>query len=257
MTGFRKAAIENVKSHLSRRFDRARMAYARFPVEVPRQWVAFGSTNEDRYLKDATGNRRFWPVKVGRFNLDKLRGIRDQLWAEAHTMHMKGASIRMRPELYEEAAKEQEGRAEELPEVGMILSTLGNRTGKLTMATAWTASGLAQTPENVKRVKAAFASLDWTYAPQLRMGTLGQVPGFWKGDALERLTMLSLYQDSNRQWQVIEEEPNAKAKGRAMAELGLPLEERTAVMEAMEAAARQFAPYAEGEASEDEEAPDT
>ena len=76
---------DHLKSFLSRQTDGpVRLAYARLPTEVPRQFVVIGTTNEcTGYLKDTTGGRRFWPVRVMRFEIARLRADRDQLWAEA------------------------------------------------------------------------------------------------------------------------------------------------------------------------------
>jgi predicted P-loop ATPase len=62
-----------LKAFLSQRIDRARMSYGRLVTEVPRQCVIVGTTNDDAYLRDSTGNRRFWPVKIDRFDLAALR----------------------------------------------------------------------------------------------------------------------------------------------------------------------------------------
>jgi len=104
--------VDRLKAMLSRRVDGpVRMAYARLPVEVPRQWIAIGTTNNrSGYLKDATGARRFWPVHVGQFDLEALRRDRDQLWAEAAYREQQGESIRLDPKLYAAAAAEQEQR---------------------------------------------------------------------------------------------------------------------------------------------------
>ena len=67
LTGMRRSDAEHLKSFLSRRRDRARMAYGRIPNEVPRQCVIIGTTNSKNYLRDGTGNRRFWPVSVDEF----------------------------------------------------------------------------------------------------------------------------------------------------------------------------------------------
>jgi hypothetical protein len=110
LSGMKKADIAHLTAMLSRRVDRARMAYGRLPVDVPRQFVPFGTTNKTEYLRDTTGNRRFWPVRMQRFDLAALRRDRDQLWAEAVAREAKGESIRLRRELWPLAAREQRQR---------------------------------------------------------------------------------------------------------------------------------------------------
>ena len=102
--------VEHVKHMLSRRFDRARMAYKHVATEQGRRWVPFASTNGTQYLTDPTGNRRFWPVRVGRIDLAAIMCDRDQLWAEAAQREASGASIRLDPSLWPMAAEEQAKR---------------------------------------------------------------------------------------------------------------------------------------------------
>ena len=111
LSGMHESKVEPLKSFLSRRTDGpTRMAYAHLPVEKPRQFVLIGTTNSEAYLDDSTGNRRFWPVKTGEIKLDELARDKDQLWAEAVAWYKGGASIRLEPNLYEDATKQQEAR---------------------------------------------------------------------------------------------------------------------------------------------------
>ncbi len=70
LKGMRESKVEHMKAFLSRRVDRALMAYGRLTTEVPCQSVIIGTTNSERYLRDLTGNRRFWPVRIGRFDIE-------------------------------------------------------------------------------------------------------------------------------------------------------------------------------------------
>jgi predicted P-loop ATPase len=79
LTGMRRGEIEGLKAFLSRQIDRARMSYGRVVTEAPRQCVIFGTTNSRQYLRDNTGNRRFWPIAVKPFDIKALTRARDQL----------------------------------------------------------------------------------------------------------------------------------------------------------------------------------
>ena len=86
-----RAEAARAKAFLSRSRDRARLAYGRRTEEFPRQCVFVGSTNHDSYLKDETGNRRFWPVKCGAsIDIEALASDRAQLWAEAVAAYHSG-----------------------------------------------------------------------------------------------------------------------------------------------------------------------
>lgn len=78
-----KAETSRIKRFIGQTHDRCRPPYARAVQEQPRQNVFCGTTNENEYLRDPTGARRFWPATANKLDLQKLRNDRDQLWAEA------------------------------------------------------------------------------------------------------------------------------------------------------------------------------
>jgi hypothetical protein len=105
-----RAEVNSMKAFLSRQVDRAAMKYERETTALARHCVFVGTTNEDAYLVSRTGNRRYWPVRIERFDLEALGRDRDHLWAEAAYREAKGESIRLPQELWGEARQEQEQR---------------------------------------------------------------------------------------------------------------------------------------------------
>jgi len=137
LSGLTRSKVEHLKAMLSRQYDRSRLAYDRLTTERPRQFVQIGTTNHTVYLRDSTGNRRFWPVKIVKFDVEMLTRDRDQLWAEAAAMEAAGASIRMDESLWREAGDEQERRAVDDPWYELLDEALGDITGKLRTHDAW------------------------------------------------------------------------------------------------------------------------
>jgi predicted P-loop ATPase len=137
MSGYRKTDVDRLKSMLSRQVDGSRMAYGRLPVERPRQFIIIGTTNDKDYLKDITGNRRFWPIATPLFDVAMIKKDRDQLWAEAAAREAKGESIRLDPKLWDAAAAEQAERTAADPWHDLLEDVLGDITGKILSADVW------------------------------------------------------------------------------------------------------------------------
>lgn len=91
MDSFGKADVTAVKVAITRRTDKFRAPYERMPNSYRRECVFVGTTNDREYLKDATGGRRFLPVRAdGDVDVPRIIAERDQLWAEAVKMFLDG-----------------------------------------------------------------------------------------------------------------------------------------------------------------------
>lgn len=90
LTSFHKSDYNDAKRFLSAKQDKVRMAYDRRVSVFPRQATFWGTTNDSKYLKDPTGNRRWWPilVNVSMIDTDRLERERNQIWAEAYQMYL-------------------------------------------------------------------------------------------------------------------------------------------------------------------------
>jgi predicted P-loop ATPase len=133
---FGKSAIDAIKKFLTRRTDQYRPPYARNEVVEDRQTVFIGTTNRPVYLKDETGGRRFWPVKVIKIDLDAFRHDRAQLLAEAVYLYKNGEHWWPTPEFERRYMQpEQEERFDVDPWEALIADHLNSGINRTTIAT--------------------------------------------------------------------------------------------------------------------------
>ena len=120
MSAVKKSEVESVKQYISKQTDIYRAAYGRRTEEHPRQCAFFGATNEDEFIRDPTGGRRFWGVKMDVHprkspNLweDLTEEIRGQVWAEAVVRYKNGEKLFLEGDVARMALEEQELRTVE------------------------------------------------------------------------------------------------------------------------------------------------
>jgi putative DNA primase/helicase len=171
-----RTGVSRTKAFMSRSVDRYRPPYGRQSVDAPRQCIFGGTVNDDEYLKDATGGRRFWPLACGVINLDALNEDIRQLHAEAVFCFRRGDKWYLDdPDVIALAEQEQANRYEtdaresviaEWLETHPIVPGTEHRADRVTMAEVlggalgldvakWTKSEQMQASACLKR-------LDWT-----------------------------------------------------------------------------------------------
>lgn len=126
LSAMKRTEVEEVKAFLSKTEDRYRVAYDRQVSEFPRKCVFFGTTNTREFLRDTSGNRRFWPVEVvperaershwDHFGDDEVR----QVWAEVLSWYKAGESLELDRDVREEAERQQAAHMESDPREGLI-----------------------------------------------------------------------------------------------------------------------------------------
>lgn len=129
LSAFTKQETQVIKQFLSKTEDIYRAAYGRRTDKYLRRCVFFGTSNDSEFLKDMTGNRRFWPVDVGvnpakRSVWKELPQEVDQIWAEAYVYWAAGEELYMPKEIEELAVEQQETHREASGKEGMIMSFL-------------------------------------------------------------------------------------------------------------------------------------
>lgn len=135
LTAMTKQETNAVKQFLSKTHDIYRAAYGRRTEKYPRRCVFFGTSNDDEFLKDYTGNRRFWPIDVGihtptKSVWDDLPREVDQIWAEAVMAYRLGERLYLPRDVEALAKEQQEAHRESLSKEGIIREFLNKKIPK-------------------------------------------------------------------------------------------------------------------------------
>ena len=129
LAGMKKADIDKVKAFISRQDDKYRASFGRRVTPHPRQCVFFGTTNsENGYLRDITGNRRFWNVKVtgqGKCKPWEMTAeLVQQIWAEVAEIARSGEKLYLDADLEAYARQEQREAMEQDDREGIVRNYL-------------------------------------------------------------------------------------------------------------------------------------
>lgn len=124
LAGMKKADLDKVKAFISRQDDKYRASFGRRVTPHPRQCIFFGTTNnENGYLRDITGNRRYWNIKVdgkGKYHSWELtQETVDQIWAEVKVLE-PDEELYLSPDLEEYAKGEQREAMEQDDREGLV-----------------------------------------------------------------------------------------------------------------------------------------
>lgn len=127
LAGLKKVDVETVKSFITRQDDKFRHSYGYSVEDHPRQCIIVATTNNEGFLRDITGNRRFWPVTCSTDSKKRpweVAEVVQQLWAEALFIYRQGEKLFLDPEVERMAEREQTAALESDVREGMIADYL-------------------------------------------------------------------------------------------------------------------------------------
>lgn len=193
MQKFNAAETNEVKKFLTQQTDRFRPPYGRSVIEAPRRVVLCGTINPEgnAYLKDPTGARRFWPISVGKLDIEGIEADRDQLWAEAVSLFKAGSKWWVQEEHQEVVRAEQEKRTDVDVWVDILAGSteLSGRTS-ITQAEIFTVLGFLKKDASrmhSDRIARVMKKLGWTATRDRKSGSHN--PTIFKAPQAETLEL--------------------------------------------------------------------
>ncbi len=141
MAGMGRREVERVKAFITRRVDRARPAYGRQAIDVPRRFVFFATVNSDasgQIFGDVTGNRRWLPIEITQpIDCTVVASERDQLWAEAAQAEAKGELPFLSGDMVDLARDAQDARTVEDPWGDILADLTLGAPAAISVSDAW------------------------------------------------------------------------------------------------------------------------
>lgn len=179
LASLHQSGVNSMKNFISNDVDNFRKPYAPLFEKFKRQCIFVGTTNNERYLKDLTGNARYWPVKIDRLRYDELHRDRDQLFAEAKLNFDLEEHINHHSQEFYKLAEVEQGKREEGGDVESLILEILQRDEPL---------------ETGRKFSKGFRVVDLLKA-------LGPVPGYRNERALEMKTAIVLRENGYQKTQ--------------------------------------------------------
>jgi predicted P-loop ATPase len=182
-----KADLEKVKAFLTRQSDRGRPAYGTVVVDRLRMCIFIASTNKRNYLTDHSGNRRWWPVAVTKYDREAFLQDLDQLLAEAAHYEAEGESLYLPREVKEAARAEQQARMVRDGWADLLADIEGgpHAAGReARVASKWLLGTVLELPAdkhthaNLTRLAQAMRALGWDGPHDMRIDGHGSTRGY-------------------------------------------------------------------------------
>jgi predicted P-loop ATPase len=227
LAGMKQAQIEEIKVLLSKQKDTARLSYKHLPETVYRRCIFIGSTNSSHFLRDIQ-NRRFWPVRIQRFDVEALRADVAQLWAEAAHYESIGESVQLPEEYWPLATEAQEEHEQEEPWVTALADALGDLEGRIITEELWKILGKPverRQAVDSARLGDAMQKLKWSRKQFRFPGRKIPVRGWCKGEPPYAALYVSQHEDGTC---TVMEAPNAGQYESAISPGAAPEVDRTA-----------------------------
>jgi putative DNA primase/helicase len=187
LDGFSRTESSRGKAFFSSGSDTYVQKYVAWAIKVPRQLVFCGTVNHGTYLRDTTGNRRYWPVKIARADIEKLARDREQLWAEA--VHLFAAGERW-------WVQENE---REIFELEQNLRYVGDAYEDKIRAHVAQSTREEHTMQQILEEALHLETSKWTRAEQIRVGEVMAAIGWRRVDRGQKYSPRYVYKRAERE----------------------------------------------------------